>query len=203
MIKTYIIHERPFNDAKKYLLLFSKEKGMSATPIANKRQLHYFTPYQSLEGRRALSLQHPLKLHSPFLGSKLYCGLYLNELIYRFCKPHDPHPVLFDLYHQTLDLLRNNVDERLVLRHFELRLLGEIGYGIDIAHIKAPFIRFNKHEGFIGTHEPSEHTIAHHHLQNVLTHQIPSKEVKIFFRQILNSLLPSSLQARLFYEKVT
>ena len=62
-------------------------------------------------------------------GDALLSGYYLNELLMRLLARDDPHPLLFDAYAATVQLLANqNVDTlQLALRAFELRLLQGIG----------------------------------------------------------------------------
>ncbi|WP_332776153.1 DNA repair protein RecO [Polaromonas sp.] len=62
-------------------------------------------------------------------GDALLSGYYLNELLMRLLARDDPHPVLFDAYAATVQLLASQSDEtlQLVLRAFELRLLQGIG----------------------------------------------------------------------------
>lgn len=199
----YIIHERPYNENKKYIVLFSREKGVDSISTSHKKNVHYFNQYQTLTTRKKPSLADTIEHYPSLIGKRLYCGLYLNELIYRFCKPLDPHPELFDQYALSLSLLRQNADTNITLRYFELRLLEACGYGIDIAHIQMPYIAFNKHQGFIGLQSPSDNSITLHHLKLMVEDLKPSLEVKIFFRHILHTLLSSSLQSRLLYDKIT
>ena len=65
-------------------------------------------------------------------GHALYCGLYLNELLLRLVARDDPHPFLYDAYAQTLNDLSKGHPEEMVLRRFELTLLKEIGYGLQL-----------------------------------------------------------------------
>ena len=62
-------------------------------------------------------------------GDALLSGYYLNELLMRLLARDDPHPVLFDAYATTVQLLASqNPDTlQLALRAFELRLLRDIG----------------------------------------------------------------------------
>ncbi len=62
-------------------------------------------------------------------GDALLSGYYLNELLMRLLARDDPHPVLFDAYSATVQLLASqNIDTlQLALRAFELRLLRDIG----------------------------------------------------------------------------
>ncbi len=62
-------------------------------------------------------------------GDALLSGYYLNELLMRLLARDDPHPLLFDAYAATVQLLASqNPDTlQLALRAFELRLLRDIG----------------------------------------------------------------------------
>lgn len=62
-------------------------------------------------------------------GDALLSGYYLNELLMRLLAREDPHPVLFDAYSATVQLLASQSMDtlQLALRAFELRLLRDIG----------------------------------------------------------------------------
>jgi DNA repair protein RecO (recombination protein O) len=62
-------------------------------------------------------------------GDALLSGYYLNELLMRLLARDDPHPLLFDAYAATVQLLASQNAEtlQLALRAFELRLLQGIG----------------------------------------------------------------------------
>ena len=62
-------------------------------------------------------------------GAALFSGFYLNELLMKLTARHDPHPLLFDAYAQTLPVLAERDDARVetALRAFEMVLLKELG----------------------------------------------------------------------------
>ncbi len=62
-------------------------------------------------------------------GDALLSGYYINELVMRLLARDDPHPVLFDAYATTVQLLASQSADTLqvALRAFELRLLQGIG----------------------------------------------------------------------------
>lgn len=71
----------------------------------------------------------------PLSGAILYCGFYLNELLWRLLHKHDPHEQLFAAYRQALDGLRDRpATAETVLRLFEKTLLRETGYGLVLDH---------------------------------------------------------------------
>jgi DNA repair protein RecO (recombination protein O) len=60
----------------------------------------------------------------------LFVGLYINELLYKLLHQNDPHPSLYDFYHQLMAQLSSSAIEQAVLRRFEVLLLEELGYGL-------------------------------------------------------------------------
>lgn len=66
-------------------------------------------------------------------GTGLFCGFYLNELLYRLLPQHEPEHVLLPAYSLALQRLANGTGEfEPVLREFELTLLDSLGYGLDL-----------------------------------------------------------------------
>jgi DNA repair protein RecO (recombination protein O) len=59
-------------------------------------------------------------------------GFYLNELLLKMLERGDPHPALFSSYSGTVDLLAHGISVEPVLRAFEVALLREIGYGLNV-----------------------------------------------------------------------
>jgi DNA repair protein RecO (recombination protein O) len=66
-------------------------------------------------------------------GERLYCLLYVNELIMRLTAAHDPNVQLFDLYRATLTALAGAPALESALRRFEIRLLETLGLGLNLA----------------------------------------------------------------------
>ncbi|HSC74974.1 MAG TPA: DNA repair protein RecO [Pseudomonadales bacterium] len=65
-------------------------------------------------------------------GSNLFCGFYLNELLYRLLPQHEPEHILLRAYSLALQHLANAEEIEPVLREFELTLLDALGYGLDL-----------------------------------------------------------------------
>jgi DNA repair protein RecO (recombination protein O) len=72
-----------------------------------------------------------------FSGERLFCGWYLNELLSNLLQRHDPHPDLFREYALALQELATQPVE-IPLRKFELRLLAETGYGLNLSGVMEP-----------------------------------------------------------------
>ena len=62
----------------------------------------------------------------------LFSGFYLNELLTRLLHKHDPHLHLFDCYTNCLTRLQAAVAQDIALRYFELDLLEELGYAMNL-----------------------------------------------------------------------
>ena len=59
--------------------------------------------------------------------------MYVNELLVRLLHRHDPHPQLFAAYTEALQALSREDEVDTTLRHFEFKLLDELGYSFDLA----------------------------------------------------------------------
>ena len=65
-------------------------------------------------------------------GRALLCGYYLNELVVHLSAREDPHPGLFEAYVAAVTALAGKALPAPVLRRFELALLRELGYGVEL-----------------------------------------------------------------------
>lgn len=67
-------------------------------------------------------------------GERLFCGLYVNELLIKTLSQEDPVPALFQHYREVLSALHAKDTSAAgvegALRNFERRLLEELGYGL-------------------------------------------------------------------------
>jgi DNA repair protein RecO (recombination protein O) len=140
----YVLHTLPWRETSLLVEVLTREYGRIALMARGARR-----PHSNVRG--LLRAFQPLDLEwfgknelrtlsnadwgawQPLLqGQALYCGLYLNELLLRLVARDDPHPALFDLYAQTLNELSIGHKQEIVLRRFELGLLKEIGYGLQL-----------------------------------------------------------------------
>ncbi len=139
----FVIHSRSYTDSRMLLDLLTqhfglvrvvyrppRKKNLALKPQAFTPFFACFTGKTELKTLRQLEASGNLLLHS---GRRLYCGLYVNELILRIISTDDPHPALFLAYFQCISKLASSADgmEDLVLRTFELTLLSELGYGVN------------------------------------------------------------------------
>jgi DNA repair protein RecO (recombination protein O) len=77
---------------------------------------------------RADRVGHPHAL----TGLAMMCGYYLNELLMKLVQRDDPYEGLFDAYGAALHGLAAAQPTHAVLRRFEIALLREIGYALQL-----------------------------------------------------------------------
>ena len=65
-------------------------------------------------------------------GERLFSGLYLNEILCRLLQNQGEHQSLYQVYRDTLVVLQGSGNVEIILRKFELNLLSELGYAIDL-----------------------------------------------------------------------
>jgi len=141
----FVLHRRHFGNSSLVLEVFSGSHGRQAVLAKGAKQTRgrrpavgeLLQPFRALwlswTGRgevKTLVRSEPAGPDAGLAGKVLYCGLYLNELLMRLLQRGDPHEALFAFYHLALTDLGTGKDVETVLRHFELRLLREIGYAV-------------------------------------------------------------------------
>jgi DNA repair protein RecO (recombination protein O) len=137
-----VLHARRYRDSSLLLDLLSREHGrvpcIARGALQARRGGGRLQPFQrlivSLRGRGevlTLANAEPEGPLTPLAGRRLYCGIYLNELIQRLTVRDDPLPDLFDDYLAALTrLAAADEEEETVLRWFEVRLLQHLGVGL-------------------------------------------------------------------------
>jgi DNA repair protein RecO (recombination protein O) len=144
----YVLHTLPWRETSLLVEVLTREHGRLALMARGARRprspirgvLRAFQPLQ-LEWFGKAELRTLTSADwgdwQPLLeGQSLYCGLYLNELLLRLLARDDPHPGLFDAYAATLAALALRVGDEVSLRRFELRLLSELGYGLQFDPVR-------------------------------------------------------------------
>ncbi len=143
----WVIHKQWSGETSARVLFFTRDRGLIQSlckggRLPKKQQmLQAFNPLfvQFHEHKTSCYVQQ-LELISPALqleGLNLMSGLYVNELIYHAIQPLDAYPLLFDAYEtvlQTLATPLEGADLAACLRHFEVLLLNEMGYGFSLTH---------------------------------------------------------------------
>jgi len=145
----YVMHHRPWRDTSRMLDVFTRDHGRltlfargvrgpksrSASLLQPFRLLlaswsgsgdaGQLTQVEAAGGREADGALKPLP------AATLLSAWYLNELVLKLTTRHDPQPLVFDLYHQSLERLRAGEAIAAVLRRFERQLLDLLGYGVE------------------------------------------------------------------------
>lgn len=141
---TFVLHRRPYRDSSLLLEIFSDEHGRVGLVARGARRqrsrltalLQPFTPLLlSWSGNGDLAALTGAEAAAPPLSiapARLFSGWYVNELLLKLLRRHDPHPALFIAYRQVLERLAGTEPEAVALRLFEHQLLREIGYGLQL-----------------------------------------------------------------------
>jgi DNA repair protein RecO (recombination protein O) len=144
----YILHHQPYRDTSRILEVLTRDHGrhtLFARGVRGpKAKLSaVLQPFQPLllswsgRGEAAQLTGAEVAAPSGFVHpSCLMSCFYLSELLLKLTTRHDPHPSLFDAYHEALAVFKEAAPERglveATLRIFEKRLLQEVGYGLDL-----------------------------------------------------------------------
>jgi DNA repair protein RecO (recombination protein O) len=136
-MEAFVLHSRAYKESSSLVDLFTPA-GRSRAVLRGARGragslVRPFIPLDlELRGRselKSVARLEPQGIPNLLAGDALFSGLYLNELLLRLLPSEDPHPQLFEHYRVTLPLLAAAQPLEPLLRSFEWRLLGELGYG--------------------------------------------------------------------------
>jgi DNA repair protein RecO (recombination protein O) len=138
----YVLHRHDWSESSLILEVFTRNHGRMALvakgakrPSSNLRPI--LLPLQPLHLAfggdaeiRTLRSAEWMGGHVMPGGDALLSGYYLNELVLSLLARDDPHPGLFDIYAQVVELVAGQHADALqvVLRAFELLLLRETGH---------------------------------------------------------------------------
>jgi DNA repair protein RecO (recombination protein O) len=137
-----VLRRMNLGEADRLLTLFTPEwgkirvlaKGVRKPTSRKAGHLELFTHSQLLIAKgRSLDIVTQAETISSFLPlrkdlTRTSYAYYLAELVDRFLEEGEESPALFRLLLEGLGHLSEAPDPRLVVRHFELHLLGQVGY---------------------------------------------------------------------------
>ena len=151
MDKGYILHTYPYRETSLILQAWTEKHGRIGLVAKGARRPRsasraVLVPFQPLVmdwfGRselKTLKTAEPAVPAIPLAGQSLLSAFYLNELLLKLTTREDPHEGLFAAYDEAITGLRGLSRERAaqsavepVLRRFELRLLQEVGYALEL-----------------------------------------------------------------------
>ena len=139
----FVLHQMPYRETSLLVDLYSRDHGRVRCVAKgfrkpNKkgisRAIFPYTEHQfSWQGNgdlktltRADAIQAPIFLQR----EALFTGLYINELLYRLMHEHDPYPYFYEHYQRFILQLAEHGANEAMLRHVEMSLLEELGYGL-------------------------------------------------------------------------
>ncbi len=139
----FVLHRRAYRESSLLVELLTRDAGRVGVVArgARRRAGTSLEPFVEMlvrwGGRGELGQLHAAERagHARGLsGSALYSGFYLNELLVRLLRRHDPHPDIYTGYAATLATLASASPGSIepLLRLFECRLLEACGYGMEL-----------------------------------------------------------------------
>ncbi|MEC7929264.1 MAG: DNA repair protein RecO [Pseudomonadota bacterium] len=144
----FVLHTRPYQETSILVDFFTRSYGrLNAIAKGAKKPKSplrsVLTPASklsvSLSGKSELKTLSSVEIidHFPINNGVSFNSIvYVNELIIKATEKEDPHLVIFDNYEILLKKLSYQSDQVYLeenLRNFELNLLQEMGYGIDLS----------------------------------------------------------------------
>ena len=153
MDRGYVLHSYPYRETSLILQAWTEKHGRLGLVAKGARRPKsasrvVLVPFQPLVldwfGRgelRTLKTAEPSVAATPLAGEALMSAFYMNELLLKLTTREDPHEKLFEAYDEAITQLRALSRSRLatpsslepVLRRFELKLLQELGYALELA----------------------------------------------------------------------
>lgn len=141
----YVLHTWPYRESSAILDVLSEHHGrvrLLARGVKRSKGGQLLRPFNELllswSGRselKSLTAHEPVE-HRWLQGDALFCGLYANEITLRALRRYRAEESLFDAYQRLMIGLAGargrGAELEIPLRCFELELLSNIGYGINL-----------------------------------------------------------------------
>ena len=145
--KAFVVHSKPYKETSLIVTFLTERDGkVDAVAKGAKRKKSKFSgnlePFQLLNidygGRsnlKTLFLAESIEPYKDFVESEnLFSAFYVNELI-NFLLPYsDESTELFKIYQDCIQNLKAEKNIEVVLRIFELQVLSELGYEINLQY---------------------------------------------------------------------
>lgn len=141
----YVLHRRPFQNTSLLVDFFTYDYGLVRAVAKGARReksryralLQLFQPLLvSVTGKGEVKTLTAVESNVSAInlrGERLFSGLYINELLSRLLQNQEEHTALYGNYQETLVALQGEQGIEPLLRRFELKLLAELGYAINLA----------------------------------------------------------------------
>lgn len=212
----YVLHTQPFQNTSLLVDFFTMDygrvravaKGARSAKSKYRSLLQLFQPLLvSLSGRGELKTLTGLESSLGAMrleGQRLFSGMYINELLTRLLMNHVEHKQLYLAYQDTLAALQGDSELQLLLRQFELCLLSELGYGINLdsdCHSHEPIeldrnYRFTPDIGFqlvVDEEQQSSRVYPGAHIVALREHDLADMEVSKTAKRLLRTALATHL----------
>ena len=208
----YVLHGRAYQNTSMLLDLFTREHGrlgLVAKGVKRpaSKMFGVLQPLQRLfvswGGRNELKTLYSAEIEphksKDLSGDRIYMGFYVNELLIRLLHNDEAHTQLFDAYQQCLTALAEVNDCEPALRYFEMQLLEELGYGVNLLydyHTETPIepglqYTYVPERGFTRLiHRQADELIIQGHTLTALSERLladaqQKKEAKLLLRTII------------------
>jgi len=132
--KAYLLHYKPYRNTSLLATFLTETHGLVKGVMrgAQKKGFSAFTPYwlqfESKEGLSNITRFERLGATKLPVHKRLFCGLYINELVVRLGFQYDINPSFFSDYETATLALYGQSSLETVLREVESALLQAIGY---------------------------------------------------------------------------
>jgi DNA repair protein RecO (recombination protein O) len=140
----YVLHQRPYRDSSQLLECMTIRhgrmglvaRGSRGSPTRQRALLQPFVPLKLSWVRRGeLGRLTQVEAAGPshsLQGQRLLAGFYANELLLRLTARGDPNSEVLSCYSRCLAGLGEASSVARTLRVFELELLRELGFGLEL-----------------------------------------------------------------------
>jgi DNA repair protein RecO (recombination protein O) len=209
----YILHQQNYRESSLIIDALTRDLGRISLIAKGVRKAKSKTagllrPFVSLSlstvGKadlKTLTDAEMLGRANELTGIACYCGFYVNELVCNFLHKDDPHPEVFQDYQECLSQLAQGGPCEAALRIFELNLMDNIGYGVqlgyDLRHEKPIASNkkylFNKDDGLV---EDSDGQFSGLALQAMQQRQFDDPLVLSEAKMLMRIVIDSHLQGK-------
>ena len=140
----YVLHRRAFQNTSFLVDFFTLDFGLVRAVAKGARRersqsralLQLFRPLLvSVSGKGDVKTLTSIESNVSAMqlkGERLFSGLYINELLCRLLQNQEEHAGLYQSYREALVALQGTARLEPLLRRFEMSLLEELGYAINL-----------------------------------------------------------------------
>lgn len=141
----YVLHQRAYRNTSALLEVLTRDhgrigviaKGIKGKGGESRRGIlqpfiHLLISYSGRQDLHTLIAAESPGDTARLSGQTIFSAFYLNELLMRLLHRGEAHEQLFHGYDEAINRLKREEECEPVLRRFEMRLLQELGYGLQL-----------------------------------------------------------------------